>query len=79
VSTTLRIRRSDKERLERLAKRLGAKRLTDALRAALEAAEREAESYKGEPAAVTEALRFAKPVARSISEHVDEELAKSNE
>ena len=76
MSTTLRIRRSDKERLERLAKRLGAKRLTDAFRAALEAAEKEAENFTGEPGAVMEALKFAKPVARNISEHVDEELAK---
>jgi predicted transcriptional regulator len=39
ASTTIRVKVEDKQRLERLARRLGKRRLTEALRSALELAE----------------------------------------
>jgi hypothetical protein len=55
------------------------KKLTEALRFAMDAAEREVEGFKGNPAAIEEALKAAAPIARTTSERVDEELAKSIE
>jgi predicted DNA-binding protein len=79
MSTTIRIMKRDKERLEVLAKKSGRKKLTEALRFAMDAAEREVENFKGNPAAIEEALKAAAPIARRTSERVDEELAKSIE
>lgn len=79
MSTTIRVLKGDKERLERLAKRLGEPRLTDALRAAIQAAEREAESFKGDLSALGDAVKYAKPISKRTSENIDEELAKSKE
>jgi hypothetical protein len=47
--TPIRVMKRDKERLEVLARRLGKKRLTEALRFATDAAEREIEGFKGQP------------------------------
>ncbi|HVC27515.1 MAG TPA: hypothetical protein VND40_05085 [Nitrososphaerales archaeon] len=79
MSTTIRIMKRDKERLEVLAKKSGRKKLTEALRFAMDAAEREVEGFRGDPAAIGEALRAAAPIAKRTSERVDEELAKSIE
>jgi predicted DNA-binding protein len=79
MSTTIRIMRRDKERLEMLAKKSGRKKLTDTLRFAMDAAEREVEGFKGNPAAIEEALKAAAPIAKKTSERVDEELVRSIE
>lgn len=79
MSTTIRIMKSDKVRLERLAKKLGEKRLTEALRAAIAAAEREVERFRGNPDALADALRYATSIGGRVSERVDEELAKGIE
>ena len=79
MSTTIRVMKRDKQRLEVLAKKSGKKKLTEALRFAMDAAEREVESFKGDTAAIEEALRVAAPLARRTSERVDEELVKSIE
>ena len=79
MSTTIRLMKRDKERLEVLAKKSGRKKLTEALRFAMDAAEREVEGFRGNPAAIEEALNAAAPIAKRTSERVDEELAKSIE
>ncbi len=76
MSTTIRLMRRDKERLEALAKKAGKKKLTETLRFAMDAAEREMERFYGNPAALEEALKAAAPIARRTSERVDEELSK---
>jgi predicted DNA-binding protein len=79
MSTTIRIMKCDKERLEALAKKSGRKKLTEALRFAMDAAEREVEGFRGNPGAIEEALKSAAPIAGRTSERVDEELAPSIE
>jgi hypothetical protein len=76
MSTTIRIMKRDRERLEVLAKKSGKKGLTEAFRFAMDAAEREVEGFRGNQAAIEEALKAAKPMARRTSERVDEELAR---
>jgi predicted DNA-binding protein len=76
MSTTIRIMKRDKERLEVLARKSGRKKLTEALRFAMDAAEREIEGFRGNPAAIEEALRAAAPIAKRASERVDEGIAK---
>ncbi len=79
MSTTIRISRDDKLRLERLAKRTSSKTLTEAFRFALESAEKENERFRGNTVALVETLRFAGPSSKkkvSVSENVDDELGK---
>ncbi|MBI2183444.1 MAG: hypothetical protein HYU39_00640 [Thaumarchaeota archaeon] len=63
--------------MEKLAKKLRARRSTSAHRDAVKGAGKETENFKGDVQAIAEALRFAKPVAKKVSEKVDEELARS--
>ena len=80
MSTTIRISREDKERLERLAKKTNTKTLTEAFRLALKSAEQADEAFRGNTAALAETLRFAGPSSKTkvrISEQVDEELGRA--
>jgi hypothetical protein len=77
MSTTIRILKKDRKRLEKLAKKTGNNRLIDAFRFALYSAEREAEKYHGDLKSISRAQRFARPVGRSISSKVDENLAEA--
>jgi hypothetical protein len=79
MSTTIRVMKRDKQRLEVLAKKARKKKLTEALRFALDAAERELEGFKGDTASIEEALRAAAAIARRTSERIDEELVKTIE
>jgi predicted DNA-binding protein len=75
-SVTIRIPRRDKERLERLARKTGKKKLAEAFRLALSAAERETEnSFHGNVDALIKAHEFARSVGGNVSENVDKELA----
>jgi predicted transcriptional regulator len=76
-SVTIRVPRRDKERLERLARKTGKKKLSEAFRLALSAAEHEAESsFRGNIDALVKAYEFAKPVGGDVSEKVDKEVAE---
>lgn len=76
-SVTIRVPRRDKERLERLARKTGKKKLSEAFRLAISAAERETEnSFRGNVDALIKAHEFAKPVGGNISENVDKVLAE---
>ena len=79
MSTTIRISREDKARLEKLAKKTNARTLTEAFRFALESAEQASENFRGNTAALVETLRFAGPSSEKrvmVSEQVDEELGR---
>ncbi len=76
-SVTIRIPRRDKERLERLAKKAGSKKLSDAFRYALSAAERETDTFHGDIASLIKAQKFARSAEGNVSENVDEILAES--
>ncbi len=80
MSTTIRISREDKARLEKLATKTNARTLTEAFRFALKSAEQADERFRGNTAALAETLRFAGPSSRKkvrVSEQVDEELGRS--
>lgn len=79
MSTTIRVSREDKERLERLAKRMKAKSFAEALRRALESAEEADERFSGSLEALSKTLRSARAVGGDVSSRVDEELAKALE
>ena len=72
--TTVRVSIRDKERLERLAKLLKCKSLSDALRYALSVAEREIDKVKGELDGVLASLRYARDVGETRAEDVDKHL-----
>ncbi len=72
--TTIRVSVKDKERLERLAKLLGYRTLTEALRYALDAAEKELERREGSVEKVLASLRYAKDIGITGPEDVDEAL-----
>lgn len=72
--TTIRISVRDKERLERLAKLLKCRSLSDALRYALSVAEREIDKVKGDLDHVLASLRYARDVGETRAEEVDKYL-----
>jgi len=79
MSTTIRVSKQDKERLERLAQRIKAKSLAEALRRALDSAEEADERFSGSLEALSRMLRSARAVGGGVSSRVDEELAKALE
>lgn len=72
---TIRIPRRDKERLERIAKKTGSRKLSNAFRFALSAAERETEEFHGEISKRFVAHKFVRSAGGDVSEHIDENLA----
>jgi len=76
-SSTIRVPRRDKERLERLAKKTGNKKLSEAFRFALSAAERETDAFHGNIKALLKAHKSARSTGGNVSENVDEVLAES--
>jgi predicted DNA-binding protein len=76
-STTIRVPRRDKERLERLAKKTGNKKLAEAFRFALSVAERETDTFHGNVDALIEARKSIRSVGGNVSENVDKVLAES--
>jgi hypothetical protein len=77
MSATIRISREDKARLEKLARRMNAKTLTQALRMALQRAEEADERFSGNLGALSKTLKSARGVGGCVSGRVDEELAKA--
>ena len=77
ASSTIRVPRRDKERLERLAKKTGKKKLAEAFRFALSAAERETDKFSGNVEALIAARKYVRSVGGNVSENVDEALAES--
>ena len=72
--TTIRISVEDRERLRRLAKLLGYKTLSDALRYALDVAEKEVDKVKGDLNIVLSSLKYAKDVGETDAGDVDKYL-----
>lgn len=76
-SATIRVPKRDKERLERLAKKTGKRRLSDAFRFALSAAERETDTFQGNMEVLVKARKSVRAVGGKVSENVDATLADS--
>jgi hypothetical protein len=79
MSNTIRVSRDDKERLLRLAKRVNVKTISEALRIALEKAEKSDERFEGHLDSLKETLLCAEAYAKDGSTNVDHELAKALE
>ncbi len=77
LSTTIRVSKSDKERLSILAKRLNVQSMAEALRIAVTAAEEQDEKFVGNLAALRETLRHTASAGGNISENVDDEVARA--
>lgn len=69
--TTIRISIRDKERLERLTKLLKYKNLTDALRFALDVAERKIDKMNGDVESVFTSLKYSKDIGQTNAEEID--------
>lgn len=79
MSTTIRVSEEDREALETLRIRIGAKTMAETLRYALAMAEAEDEAFVGDIGALKELLRASGRSSRgkvSVTERVDEELAR---
>jgi hypothetical protein len=76
-SSAIRVPKRDKERLERLAKKTGRKRLAEVFRFALSVAERETDRFRGNIDSLTQAHKFARSVGGNVSENIDESFAES--
>ena len=72
--TTIRVSVEDKERLERLAKLLKCKSISEALRYALSVAEREIDRVEGDLDRVFASLKYARDVGETRAEDVDKYL-----
>lgn len=72
--TTIRISVKDKKKLERLARLLKCKSLSEALRYALSIAEREIDKVKGDINQVLASLKYARDVGETQAEEVDKYL-----
>ncbi len=69
--TTIRVSIEDKMKLKRLAKLIGARSITDALRYALSVAERELEKQTGDLGSVISSLKYARDIGVTNAEEVD--------
>ncbi len=74
MSTTIRVSKEDKERLEKLAKRLNADTMSEALRKAIELAEESYDKFTGSLVELASTLRHASSGGRTVSTNVDREL-----
>jgi len=72
--TTIRVSVEDKKKLERIARLIQAKSLVQALRFALEVAEKELGKFKGNIEQVLSSLKYARDVGSTNAEKVDEYL-----
>jgi len=76
-SATIRVPKRDRERLERLARKTGSKKLSEAFRFALSAAERETDTFHGDIESLIRARKSVRSVGGNVSENIDENLAES--
>jgi len=72
--TTIRVSLEDKAKLKKIAKLLGARSLTEALRYALRVAEKELEKQEGSLDTVFSSLKYARDVGLTNAEDVDKYL-----
>ena len=72
--TTIRVSLEDKAKLKKIAKLLGARSLTEALRYALRVAEKELERQEGSLDTVFSSLKYARNVGLTNAEDVDKYL-----
>jgi len=72
--TTIRVSLEDKAKLKKIAKLLGARSLTEALRYALRVAEKELEKQEGSLETVFSSLKYARDVGLTNAEDVDKYL-----
>lgn len=72
--TTIRVSLEDKAKLKKIAKLLGARSLTEALRYALRVAEKELEKQEGSLDTVFSSLKYARNVGLTNAEDVDKYL-----
>ncbi len=72
--TTIRVSLEDKVKLKKIAKLLGARSLTEALRYALRVAEKELEKQEGSLETVFSSLKYARDVGLTNAEDVDKYL-----
>ena len=72
--TTIRVSLEDKAKLKKIAKLLGARSLTEALRYALMVAEKELEKQEGSLDTVFSSLKYARNVGLTNAEDVDKYL-----
>ena len=72
--TTIRLSLKDKKRLEKLAKLLGGRSLTDTLRYILDIAERELEKYDVNIDTVLSSLKYGKDIGETNAEDLDKYL-----
>ena len=80
MSTTIRVSEKDKEALETLRRRIGARTMAETLRYAIATAEAEDERFVGNVDALGELLSAAGRSSAGkvrVTEHVDEELARA--
>jgi predicted nucleic acid-binding protein len=75
VSTTIRVSREDKPRLEKLAKRLNLDTMSEALGKAIELAEESDDKFRGNLPELASTLRHASSRGGQVSLKVDQELA----
>ena len=72
--TTIRLSLKDKKRLEKLAKLLGGRSLTDTLRIVLDIAEKELEKYDVNIDTVLSSLKYGKDIGETNAEDLDKYL-----
>ena len=72
--TTIRLSLKDKKRLEKLAKLLGGRSLTDTLRYILDIAEKELEKYDVNIDTVLSSLKYGKDIGETNAEDLDKYL-----
>lgn len=71
--TTIRLSVKDKEKLEKLARKLG-KNLSETLRYAITVAEKESDNFRGDLDKVLSTLKHGKDIGATNAERVDEYL-----
>lgn len=76
-SVTIRVPKRDREQLERLARKTGRKKLSEAFRFVLSAAEREIDAFHGDIEALIRARKSVRSVGGNVSKNIDENLAES--
>jgi hypothetical protein len=76
-SATIRVPKRDKQRLERLAKKIGNRKLSEAFRFALSVAERDTDTFQGNIEALVKRRNSVRAVGGKVSEKVDDILAGS--
>ena len=73
-TTTVRISAEDKERLEKVRRRMGKKTLSETMRALLEMGERESDIFKADTRLILSTLQYARDIGETNASKIDEYL-----